>query len=117
MLFQAESEARRIVVDDNIVVYNQVGSPAYSELILDGESHRIKIGSPTRELWVDGQWHECYFNSKIHVRIGQREHSVFLGGDAPTVKIGEGRPDLCLGRVYALLDGNVMNKVGDGMTI
>ena len=26
----------------------QVGSPTYSELILDGVSHRIKIGSPTR---------------------------------------------------------------------
>ena len=31
--------------DDSLV---QVGSTAYSELILDGESHRIKIGSPTR---------------------------------------------------------------------
>ena len=47
----------------------------------------------------------------IHVVPDTFLFSVFLGGDAPTVKIGDARPDLCLGRVYALLDGNVMNKV------
>ena len=28
------------------------------------------------------------------------------------MKIGEMRPDLCLGRVYAVIDGNHLNKVG-----
>jgi len=109
--FQPDTEDRRVIVDDSIVIFTRVNQTAYSTFTLNGEVHEIKIGPPTRELWVDGAWHECYFNCKIKVRIGANMHNVFLEGSPPTVKIGDPRPDLCLGRVYALLDGNLMDKV------
>ena len=103
--------ANHIFRSQNSIYSFQVGSNSNSELVLDGVSHRVKIGSPTRELWVDGVWHEAFFNTVVRIRIGARERNVFIDGGPPTVKIGELRPDLCLGRVFALLDGNVMDKV------
>ena len=99
--FQKEHDARRIVVDDTVTTYHQVpnsciphiclrfngceliysiqvGSNSNSELVLDGVSHRVKIGSPTRELWVDGVWHEAFFNTLVRIRIGARERNVFI---------------------------------------
>merc|ERR1712106_654875 len=109
--FQPDTEDRRVIVDDSIVIFTRVNETEYSTFTLNGEVHKIKIGPPTRELWVDGAWHECYFNCKIRVMIGTNMHNVLLEGSPPTVKIGDPRPDLCLGRVYALLDGNLMEKV------
>merc|ERR1719499_876584 len=109
--FQPDAEDRRVIIDDSIIINTRVNQTEYSTFTLNGEVHKLKIGPPTRELWIDGVWHECYFNSKINVQIGDNKHSVFLEGAPPTVKIGDPRPDLCLGRVYALLDGNLMDKV------
>jgi len=109
--FQPDTEDRRVIVDDSIVIFTRVNETDYSTFTLNGEVHKIKIGPPTREVWVDGAWYECYFNNKVTVRIGSSMHTVFLEGSPPTVKIGDPRPDLCLGRVYALLDGNLMDKV------
>merc|ERR1719431_1306870 len=109
--FQPDTEDRRVIVDDSVVIFTRVNETDYSTFTLNGEVHKIKIGPPTREVWVDGAWYECYFNNKVAVRIGASMHTVFLEGTPPTVKIGDPRPDLCLGRVYALLDGNLMDKV------
>merc|ERR1719445_704790 len=109
--FQPDTEDRRVIVDDSVVIFTRVNETDYSTFTLNGEVHKIKIGPPTREVWVDGAWYECYFNNKVAVRIGATMHTVFLEGTPPTVKIGDPRPDLCLGRVYALLDGNLMDKV------
>ena len=42
-----------------------------------------------RELWVDGVWHEAFFNTLVRIRIGAHERNVFIDGGPPTVKIGE----------------------------
>merc|ERR1712038_1957219 len=43
--------------------------------------------------------------------IGSHMHEVFLDGQPPNVDIGQPRPDLCLGRIYALLDGNMNGRI------
>jgi len=104
--FQPETEQRRIVIDDTIVVFADINANRYTEFMVDGVTHTIKIGSPTRELWIDSEWHECYFKQKIRVRIGSALHTVVLEGDPPAVAIGDPRPDLCPGYVHLIIDGN-----------
>ena len=108
--FQPDLEDREIVINKNIIVCTRVNQ-GYKEVEIDGEKHEIKIGPPTRELWVDGKWYECYFQHSVGVRIGSQMQEVFLGGDPPIVKIGDPRPDLCLGRVYAILDNDISSRM------
>jgi len=93
-----------------ITVWVDIGVNKYTEFSLDGRIHNIKIGKPTREVWIDNTWYECYFNSKIRVRIDGTFHSISLTGPPPSVDIGRPRPDLCRGRVYALRDGDFEGK-------
>ena len=108
--FQPDPEDRKIVINGTIIVFTRVNQ-GYKEVEIDGEKHEIKIGPPTRELWVDGKWYECYFQHSVGVRIGAGMQEVFLDGDPPIVKIGEPRPDLCLGRVYAILDNDISKRM------
>ena len=62
--------------------------------------HRVKIGAPTRELWIDGAWYSVFFDCRpVSIKIGSRSWDVFLeDGAAPIVDIGKvARKDLCLG--------------------
>lgn len=93
------------------MVYCPLNANEYTEFKLHGVAHQIKIGNPSRELWIDGEWYDCYFNRKIQVKIGGGWHSVLLDGPLPNVKIGAPRPDLCLARVFLLLDGNVDHRI------
>ena len=65
--------------------------------------HRVKIGAPTRELWIDGAWYSVFFDCRpVSIKIGSRSWDVFLeDGAAPIVDIGKvARKDLCLGNYY-----------------
>ncbi|CAB4069141.1 PCF11 [Lepeophtheirus salmonis] len=97
---------RRVIIDDKVIVSCELDVKHYTNVMIDGVEHRIKIGAPTRELWIDGQWYECYFDNKVNVLVGMTYHSFFLEGPAPTVKIGERRADLCPGKVNLIVDGD-----------
>ena len=102
--FQPDPEDRRVTIDNgDVVIFTRVNQ-GYKEFELDGEKHELKIGPPTRELWIDGKWYECCFNNCVRVKLGNSLHEVFLEGNPPIVKIGEKRPDLCLGQIYAVVD-------------
>jgi hypothetical protein len=84
------SSHRRIIIDQKYIIPVEIASPGYKEFKLDvGITHTIKIGAPTRELWIDGQWHELYFNKSAKIQIGPTVHDVFLDGPAPNVDIGK----------------------------
>ena len=76
------------------------GSLDHTEFRIDNEMHRVKIGAPTRELWIDGAWYSVFFDCRpVSIKIGSRSWDVFLeDGAAPIVDIGKvARKDLCLG--------------------
>ena len=77
--------------DASVVPMLPLDTNEYTDFALDGVPHKIRIGAPTRELWVDGQWYELYFDKQIRIRIGQSFHSVGLVGPPPSVKIGDPR--------------------------
>ena len=92
---------RNVIIDESLTISVPVFSQDNeTEFMIDNEVHRIKIGAPTRELWIDGQWYSCYFDNRITVPIGGRVRSVFLEGPAPRVDIGQvARKDFCAGKV------------------
>ena len=77
--------------DASVVPMLPLDTSEYTDFALDGVPHKIRIGAPTRELWVDGQWYEPYFDKHICLHLGQSFHSVGLVGPPPSVKIGDPR--------------------------
>ena len=95
----------------NLIIYfdfffSITGSLDHTEFRIDNEMHRVKIGAPTRELWIDGAWYSVFFDCRpVSIKIGSRSWDVFLeDGAAPIVDIGKvARKDLCLGIVIFFL--------------
>jgi len=106
--FKNEIEPRRIIIDKHVQVMCHVGDPKWIEFQLDGKLHRIKIGGPTRELFIDNEHHNFYFGSSGEIKIGGRKHRLELPGNPPQVQIGPLRDDLCLGKV----DGSINSPNG-----
>jgi len=99
---------RRVIIDDKLVLKLPVNMPNYLPFVLNGVEHRIKLGAPTRELWIDGQWYQCYFNEAIRVQLGPTYHRVFLEGPPPTVTIGKiPLNHISLGTVQLIIDGDI----------
>jgi pre-mRNA cleavage complex 2 protein Pcf11 len=80
---------RRVIIDDMIFLKLPVNSPVHTTFKLSGQEHTIKLGAPTRELWIDGKWYQCYFNECVRVQLGSLFHKVFLEGPPPNVTIGQ----------------------------
>lgn len=66
---------------------------------------RVRFGAPTRELYIDGKWYECYFGGpSLSIDISGKMHSVQLEGPPPQVRTGVQRKDLVVGRVRLVVD-------------
>jgi hypothetical protein len=110
--FHSEPEPRRVILDDGAqVLYCPLNAVAATEFKLAGVTHRLRLGAPSRELWLDGEPYDCYFGRKIKVKIDNGWHSLLIDGPPPSVKIGAPRPDLCRGRVFLLPDGRVDQRI------
>lgn len=73
---------------------------------------RIKLGGPTRELYIDGKYYECYFGGKaIDIKLGSKSVNIKLEGPAPQVKIGNRRTDLVLGKINLIINARNMVPV------
>merc|ERR1712048_1362154 len=75
-----------------------VGTRKYTEFILQDEIHRIKLGSPKRELWIDGEWYSLYFDENpIVINLAGQDRKVFLQKTNMKIEVGKvARRDLCL---------------------
>lgn len=76
------------------------------EFLLDCQPHRVRLGAPTRELYLDGKFYECYFGGPpIFTDLGGVKRSVKLEGPPPSVNIGTTkRQDLVAGRITIIVD-------------
>lgn len=74
---------------------------------------RIKLGAPTRELYVDDKWYQCYFGgSPILVDLGNKKVGIKLDGPPPQVKIGlVKRSDLVVGKINLIINARSMVPV------
>jgi len=116
LIFERPKEGpttRRVLVDgdpDVIPPLEIDNSGEYSDFSIDGVLHKIRIGAPTRELWIDGEWYECFFGETVNVRFGEHFRALTLEGPSPAVHKGRPRPDLCAGFVHLIMQGDINNR-------
>ncbi|KAG7198467.1 hypothetical protein KM043_005849 [Ampulex compressa] len=103
---------RRILIDEKDTI-TCAFNDQYKEFMYEGEVHRIKLGAPTRELYVDDRWYECYFGGMpVMVELGGKKVSVKLEGPPPQVKIGTvKRTDLVVAKINLIINARNMVPV------
>ncbi|XP_043252988.1 uncharacterized protein LOC122397706 [Colletes gigas] len=103
---------RRILIDDKDTI-TCAFNDQYKEFMYEGEVHRIKLGAPTRELYVDDRWYECYFGGMpVTIDLGGKKVSVKLEGPPPQVKIGTvKRTDLVVAKINLIINARNMVPV------
>lgn len=101
-----------VIIDDIYKVVLEFND-SYKPIVIDGKIHQIKFGTPTRELYIDDHFYECYFNNQpTQIVLEDKLRLVRIEGHAPEVKIGNRkRSDLVLGMVNVLIDAEIMVPV------
>jgi len=96
---------KNVIFDDLFSVLCHFNTPD-REFLLDFQPHRVRLGAPTRELYLDGKFFECFFGgSPIFTDLGGVKRSVKLEGPPPSVIVGTiKRQDLVAGRIAIVVD-------------
>ncbi|KAG5886429.1 hypothetical protein JTB14_035721 [Gonioctena quinquepunctata] len=102
---------RRITFSDNESYVFVLNHP-YKEVLVNGNSHRVKLGAPSREIFIDEVPYECFFGSAICIDLNGVSTTVKLEGPPPPVKIGDSkRTDLVVGKINLFIDAKVVVPV------
>lgn len=103
---------RRVTFDnkDSVVLSFNEG---YKQIEIDDQVFDIKFGAPTRELYINGRWHECFFGGQpLGVIIDGKPRLVHLEGPLPQVDIGKSkRTDLVAGKINLIVNATQMCPV------
>lgn len=99
-----QSGERRVCVDNNesvVLAFNDT----YKPFVVNGKTYQIRFGTPTRELYIDNEWYECYFGDPaVGIVLNGKLHSFRIDGPAPQVRIGNVRNDLVVGKIDMYVD-------------
>ncbi|XP_035442631.2 pre-mRNA cleavage complex 2 protein Pcf11 isoform X3 [Spodoptera frugiperda] len=103
---------RRVTFDnkDSVVLTFNEG---YKQVEFDDQVFDIKFGAPTRELYINGRWYECFFGGQpLGVIIDGKPRLVHLEGPMPQVDIGKAkRTDLVAGKINLIVNATQMHPV------
>ncbi|XP_075982116.1 pcf11 cleavage and polyadenylation factor subunit isoform X2 [Anticarsia gemmatalis] len=103
---------RRVTFDnkDSIVLNFNEG---YKQVEIDDQKFDIKFGAPTRELYINGRWYECFFGGQpLGVIIDGKPRLVHLEGPMPQVDIGKvKRTDLVAGKINLIVNATQIYPV------
>ncbi|CAG9826753.1 unnamed protein product [Diabrotica balteata] len=78
----------------------------YKEVYCNGNSHIVRLGAPSREIFIDNVPYECFFGSPgIKIELDGVPTKVHLEGPPPPVNIGRvKRTDLVAGKINMFVD-------------
>ncbi|CAH0719314.1 unnamed protein product, partial [Brenthis ino] len=97
--------SRRVTFDnkDSVVLNFNEG---YKQVEIDDQTFDIRFGAPTRELYINGRWYECFFGGQpLGVIIDGKPRLVHLEGPLPQVDIGKiKRTDLVAGKINLIVN-------------
>lgn len=97
--------SRRVTFDnkDSVVLSFNEG---YKQVEIDDQVFDIRFGAPTRELYINGRWYECYFGGQpLGVIIDGKPRLIHLEGPLPKVDIGKiKRTDLVAGKINLIVN-------------
>lgn len=103
---------RRVTFDnkDSVVLSFQEG---YKQVEIDDQVFDIRFGAPTRELYINGRWYECFFGGQpLGVIIDGKPHLVHLEGPLPKVDISKDkRTDLVAGKINLIVNATTVCPV------
>ncbi|XP_061504313.1 uncharacterized protein LOC1281907 [Anopheles gambiae] len=103
--------ARMVVVDDRETFELGFNEP-YKSVSIENKVYQMRLGAPTRELYIDDSWYECYFGDQPTTIMLDGKPRVFkIAGPAPQVKIGDSRKDLVAGKINMIVDAKYMIPV------
>ncbi|XP_045529689.1 pre-mRNA cleavage complex 2 protein Pcf11 isoform X1 [Pieris brassicae] len=104
--------SRRVTFDnkDSVVLSFNEG---YKQVEIDDQVFDIRFGAPTREMYINGRWYECFFGGQpLGVIIDGKPHLVHLEGPLPQVDIGkEKRVDLVAGKINLIVNATTVCPV------
>ncbi|XP_049825333.1 uncharacterized protein LOC109601802 isoform X2 [Aethina tumida] len=99
-----QDATRRVTFNDKdsyVLSFNQ----PYQDVLVNGEVCKVRLGVPSREIYINYKPYECYFGGPgITVELGGSNVLVKLDGPPPQVKIGRQRTDLVAGRVNLIIN-------------
>lgn len=109
-------------MDDGIkrcVIFNDKDScvlglnEPYREVMIEGVNHKVKLGAPSREIYIDHVPYQCFFESPgIRIDLSGTSVHVRLEGERPQAKIGElKRTDLVAGKINLFINAVIIVPV------
>lgn len=103
---------RRVTFDNKDSVVLSFNEP-YKQIEIDDQVFDIRFGAPTRELFINGRWYECFFGGQpLGVIIDGKPRLVQLEGPLPQVDIGKvKRTDLVAGKINLIVNATQMCPV------
>ncbi|KFB43760.1 AGAP001271-PA-like protein [Anopheles sinensis] len=102
----------RMVVVDGRETFELGFNEPYKSVSIDNKVYQMRLGAPTRELYIDDRWYECYFGDTLNtIRLGDSQRIFKIAGPAPQVKIGELRNDLVAGKINMIVDAKYIIPV------
>lgn len=104
--------SRRITFDNKDSVVLKFNDE-YEKVEIDDQVFDIRLGAPTRELFINGRWYECFFGTPpTALLIDGTVRMVQLDGPPPQVDIGKvKRTDLIAGKINLIVDAQHMCAV------
>ncbi|XP_058062799.1 uncharacterized protein LOC131212794 [Anopheles bellator] len=103
--------ARMVCVDDRETFELGFNEP-YKSVSIEGKVYQMRLGAPTRELYIDDSWYECYFGDPpTTIMLGEKPRVFKIAGPPPQVKIGSSRNDLVAGKINMIVDAELIVPV------
>ncbi|XP_055637701.1 uncharacterized protein LOC129776214 [Toxorhynchites rutilus septentrionalis] len=103
--------SRMVVVDDRDS-FELSFNECYKSITIEGKVYQMKLGSPTRELYIDNSWYECYFGDPpSNITLDGVTRVFKISGPAPQVKIGNSRNDLVAGKINMIVNAETIIPV------
>uniref|UniRef100_A0A2M4A1N7 Putative mrna cleavage and polyadenylation factor i/ii complex subunit pcf11 n=1 Tax=Anopheles triannulatus TaxID=58253 RepID=A0A2M4A1N7_9DIPT len=103
--------ARMVVVDDRETFELGFNEP-YKSVSIENHVYQMRLGAPTRELYIDDSWYECYFGDPpTTITLDGKQRVFKISGPPPQVKIGESRNDLVAGKINMIIDAELIVPV------
>ncbi|XP_018565201.1 uncharacterized protein LOC108906445 isoform X2 [Anoplophora glabripennis] len=106
-------DGTRRVTFNNTESYLLGFNKPYQEVLINGSPHLVRLGAPSREIYIDHVPYECYFGSVgIRIVLNGASTTVKLEGPPPQVKIGENmRTDLVAGKINLFINAQIVVPV------
>ncbi|XP_039447770.1 uncharacterized protein LOC120427014 isoform X1 [Culex pipiens pallens] len=103
--------SRMVVVDDRDS-FELSFNECYKSITIEGKVYQMKLGAPTRELYIDNSWYECYFGDPpSNITLDGITRVFKISGPAPQVKIGNSRNDLVAGKINMIVNAETIIPV------